>query len=342
MPPAARITDFHACPMVTPGTPPIPHVGGPIMKGSPNVLTGKLPQARVGDQAVCVGPMDVIVKGSSGVFVNKLPAARIGDQTAHGGTIVAGLPTVIIGETKAGGGGGGAMIATGAILIAYTEVIAQLKVLIDAQRSAAPFCEACFRATSKLSQAQSYPERSAVVPSTGQTADLRKLTVTEQKFKFQGLSLAPTNRPSNSAGPSLVEELISPKTAAPLTVDLVESLLPAGNFAKSAMTGMTPIISGVIDAGIVLNDYIGANSTRDPQEQLRLQKSAVSKSMGAIAAIGTGVVLGGAATAVVVAGAPVALTVGVVVVAAVTTVAVGWAVTSFVGQQLDKFWPSKR
>ncbi len=145
MPPAARITDMHTCPMVIPGTPPIPHVGGPISKGSPNVLTGKLPQARVGDQAVCVGPPDAIAKGSSGVFVNKKAAARIGDQTAHGGTVVAGLPTVIIGETKAGGGGGGAALAMGSVSFAHTEVIQQLNVLIDAWKSGAPFCEACFK-----------------------------------------------------------------------------------------------------------------------------------------------------------------------------------------------------
>lgn len=29
MPPAARITDMHTCPMQTPGLPPIPHAGGP-------------------------------------------------------------------------------------------------------------------------------------------------------------------------------------------------------------------------------------------------------------------------------------------------------------------------
>ena len=37
MPPAARIGDMHVCPMVTPGTPPIPHVGGPISMGFPMV-----------------------------------------------------------------------------------------------------------------------------------------------------------------------------------------------------------------------------------------------------------------------------------------------------------------
>jgi uncharacterized Zn-binding protein involved in type VI secretion len=92
--PASRITDMHVCPMVT-GV--VPHVGGPIILGAPTVLTGSLPQARVTDQAVCVGPPDMIAKGSSTVLVTSLPAARLGDLTAHGGTIVLGLPTVLIG-----------------------------------------------------------------------------------------------------------------------------------------------------------------------------------------------------------------------------------------------------
>lgn len=96
--PAARVTDMHACPMVTPGVPPIPHVGGPIIPPcAVTVLIGKLPAARVTDRAVCVGPPDVIVKGSMTVLISKLPAARILDMTAHGGVIVAGMPTVLIG-----------------------------------------------------------------------------------------------------------------------------------------------------------------------------------------------------------------------------------------------------
>jgi uncharacterized Zn-binding protein involved in type VI secretion len=98
MPPAARLTDLHVCPMVTPGLPPIPHVGGPIVgPGAPTVLIGDLPAARVGDMAVCVGPPDTIIKGSATVEIMGAPAARIGDSTAHGGTIVLGLPTVMIG-----------------------------------------------------------------------------------------------------------------------------------------------------------------------------------------------------------------------------------------------------
>lgn len=97
MPPAARLTDMHTCTQVTPGVPPIPHVGGPIIgPGCPTVLIGNLPAARVGDTLLCVGPPDTIIKGSSTVFVGGAPAARLGDTTAHGGSIVAGFPTVMI------------------------------------------------------------------------------------------------------------------------------------------------------------------------------------------------------------------------------------------------------
>jgi uncharacterized Zn-binding protein involved in type VI secretion len=93
--PAARIGDMHVCPMVT-GV--VPHVGGPILPPcAPTVLTGGMPQARISDMAVCVGPPDVIALGSFTVLVSGMPAARIGDLTAHGGTIVLGCPTVLIG-----------------------------------------------------------------------------------------------------------------------------------------------------------------------------------------------------------------------------------------------------
>jgi len=93
--PAARVGDMHVCPMVT-GV--VPHVGGPILPPcAPTVLTGMLPQARMGDMATCVGPPDVIVKASMTVLAMKQPAARLGDMTAHGGNIIVGLPTVLIG-----------------------------------------------------------------------------------------------------------------------------------------------------------------------------------------------------------------------------------------------------
>lgn len=95
MKPAARITDMHVCPMVT-GV--VPHVGGPILPpGAPTVLIGSLPAARVGDMATCVGPPASIVLGSMTVIISNMPAARMGDMTAHGGSIVVGCPTVLIG-----------------------------------------------------------------------------------------------------------------------------------------------------------------------------------------------------------------------------------------------------
>ncbi len=95
MPPAARLTDQHVCPMVT-GV--VPHVGGPIIApGAPVVLIGGLPAARVTDMCVCVGPPDMIAMGSTTVLIGGLMAARIGDMTVHGGVIVTGLPTVMIG-----------------------------------------------------------------------------------------------------------------------------------------------------------------------------------------------------------------------------------------------------
>jgi uncharacterized Zn-binding protein involved in type VI secretion len=85
--------------MVTPGVPPVPHVGGPILPpGCPTVLIGGQPAARVTDMCTCVGPPDVIVKGSPTVMIGNLLAARLGDQTAHGGVIVLGCPTVMIGD----------------------------------------------------------------------------------------------------------------------------------------------------------------------------------------------------------------------------------------------------
>ncbi|HDR2161131.1 TPA: PAAR domain-containing protein [Enterobacter cancerogenus] len=98
MPFAARITDLQVCPMATPGLPPIPHVGGPVIgPGVPTVLIGSLPAAVVGDSCICVGPPATIVKGSATVLIGGKPAARMGDTTSHGGNITIGCPTVIIG-----------------------------------------------------------------------------------------------------------------------------------------------------------------------------------------------------------------------------------------------------
>ena len=126
MPPAARITDMHTCPMATPGTPPIPHVGGPITMGAATVMIGFMPAARVGDMAVCVGPPDTIAKGSPTVKIEYMMAARMGDLTMHGGVITLGCPTVMIGEMGMGGA-----------------VTVQSLAMSDAKKAAKPFCEKC-------------------------------------------------------------------------------------------------------------------------------------------------------------------------------------------------------
>jgi len=95
MPFAARVSDMHLCPMIT-GV--VPHVGGPVLPaGCPTVLIGGLPAARVGDMCTCTGPPDTIAAGSGTVMIGGSPAARMGDSTAHGGVIIIGCPTVIIG-----------------------------------------------------------------------------------------------------------------------------------------------------------------------------------------------------------------------------------------------------
>ncbi len=96
MPPAARFGDLHTCPMVDFFK---PHVGGPILPPCcPTVLIGSMPAARVTDKALCAGPPDMIAVGSPTVLIGNLMAARMGDLTVHGGVIVAGFPTVMIGE----------------------------------------------------------------------------------------------------------------------------------------------------------------------------------------------------------------------------------------------------
>ena len=95
MPAAARVGDMHTCPL---SNGPVPHVGGPVLPpGCPTVLIGGMPAARVGDMLTCTGPPDTIAAGSSTVMIGGAPAARQGDSTAHGGVIILGSPTVMIG-----------------------------------------------------------------------------------------------------------------------------------------------------------------------------------------------------------------------------------------------------
>lgn len=93
---SVRVTDLHTCPMST-GT--VPHVGGPVLPpGCPTVLIGGLPAARKTDLAACVGGIDVIKQGAGTVLIGGQPAARLGDETEHGGKLVTGFATVLIGK----------------------------------------------------------------------------------------------------------------------------------------------------------------------------------------------------------------------------------------------------
>lgn len=94
MPPAARITDMHVCPMVT-GL--VPHVGGPQVLGTPTVMIVNMPTGSVTSQEVCTGPPDADLLVSSTVMVGGKPADRLGDSSTHGGSLVMGAPTVMIG-----------------------------------------------------------------------------------------------------------------------------------------------------------------------------------------------------------------------------------------------------
>lgn len=169
--PAARVTDMHTCPMVT-GV--VPHVGGPIIPPCMiNVLTCFMPQARISDMAICVGPPDFIVQGSFTVLVGGLPAARLGDMTVHGGIIVTGCFNVLIGDTgsgsaSGGGGAGGAgqpgesfsIAAQAAAFINaltegkyFTRPKQQAQALQSAAKSGAAFCERCAAAAAAAAAA---------------------------------------------------------------------------------------------------------------------------------------------------------------------------------------------
>lgn len=133
MPPASRIGDNHVCPMVNPG--PTPHVGGPILTGESTVLIGNKPAARVSDKAKCNAPPDSIAMGAPNVLVGNKMAARIGDPTAHGGVIVQGLSSVLIGTHP------------------------QAAVMRAAAKSGVPFCEECARRKAEARARQQQRQR---------------------------------------------------------------------------------------------------------------------------------------------------------------------------------------
>ena len=121
--PAARLGDNiiqltpHCHAPIHPAPRPMPHAAMPlaIITGSPTVMIGKRPAARVSDisrpcmlpSCVPAGP-GMVAKGSMTVMINGLPAARVGDMTSHlscvapipapiGEVMPPGCPTVLIG-----------------------------------------------------------------------------------------------------------------------------------------------------------------------------------------------------------------------------------------------------
>ena len=93
--PAARVFDLTVC---TKSTGPVPHVGGPILgPGASKTKIGGMPAALVGDTSLCIGPPDTLKQGSATVKIEGKKAVRLGDQTDHGGLVVLGFPTVLIG-----------------------------------------------------------------------------------------------------------------------------------------------------------------------------------------------------------------------------------------------------
>ncbi|MEO8770636.1 MAG: PAAR domain-containing protein [Ferruginibacter sp.] len=133
--PAARIGDMHVCPMVT-GL--VPHVGGAVIgPGCATVLIGGMPASVMGDMCTCVGPPDTILLGSAGVMIGGKPAARMGDTCAHGGTIILGCATVLIGEVGVG------MVPPPEVLEILPNKMAQIAPMIKAAQEGTPFCEVC-------------------------------------------------------------------------------------------------------------------------------------------------------------------------------------------------------
>ncbi len=191
---AARIGDMHVCPMVT-GT--VPHVGGPVAMGESTVLIGGMPAARLGDMCTCSGPPDSIVMGSAGVLVGGSPAARMGDSTAHGGKIMAGCPTVIIGESIAGSGGSRAFSSS------------QMQALEDAAESGEPYCEETSETSEDESTSQSSEDQSeensasvALVNEEGENGSIKA-------FYAEAEEIEPTQEGALGAGGKVEAGMLS-------------------------------------------------------------------------------------------------------------------------------------
>jgi len=178
----------------------VPHVGGPILPpGVPTVLIGFLPAATVTNMATCVGPPDIIVKGSAGVFINYLPAARMGDLTAHGGVIVLGEPTVMIGEIGApspGAGGAGAVMAGLVASGAFSPKAGEKQTALLAQagtKGAAPAAQAAATITPEKGPASGWDSDFAGDPGSDAGADAAPAADTGSDPAPQTLNYQPSS-----------------------------------------------------------------------------------------------------------------------------------------------------
>jgi uncharacterized Zn-binding protein involved in type VI secretion len=87
--PAARKSDPYSCPLPGHGT-------NPIAVGSPDVFFDGLAAARQGDACTCGSALSSGL--SSTVLINGKNAATIDTGGTHGGVVVGGSGTVIIGD----------------------------------------------------------------------------------------------------------------------------------------------------------------------------------------------------------------------------------------------------
>lgn len=154
--PAATVGSMHVCPMMNPGVPPIPHVGGPVTgPGVPTVLIGGMPAAVMGDMCTCAGPPDTIVQGEATVLVGGKPMATVGSMTAHGGSITVGVPTVLVGT-----GGSGATAVAPLSQIPFPEI----SFLLKAQAFAAGKAEALKKVEQNIEQLKKESEEQEPTP----------------------------------------------------------------------------------------------------------------------------------------------------------------------------------
>jgi len=102
--PAANALSMHVCPMVTPGTPPIPHVGMlAVPMGALTVLINGVPAIVLGDMFLCVGPPATVILGSFNILIGMGGSGGGGgggggaDQAAMASALQAGKITPVKG-----------------------------------------------------------------------------------------------------------------------------------------------------------------------------------------------------------------------------------------------------